>query len=62
MLGWREVPTFDAMVGQTARSTMPQFRQLFLTGPTGDDELHLERLAFVLRKRAEREAGITSPR
>lgn len=61
VLGWREVPTFDAMVGQTARSTMPQFRQLFLTGPTGDDELHLERLAFVLRKRAEREAGIYFP-
>ena len=46
VLGWREVPTFDAMVGQTARSTMPQFRQLFLTGPTGDDELHLERLCL----------------
>ncbi|MEZ5118981.1 MAG: glutamate synthase large subunit [Candidatus Nanopelagicales bacterium] len=61
VLGWREVPTFDSMVGQTARSTMPQFRQIFLTGPTGDDELHLERLAFVLRKRAEREAGIYFP-
>ena len=40
---------------------MPAFRQIFVTGPEGDDELHLERLAFILRKRAERDAGVYFP-
>ncbi len=61
VLGWRDLPTDDSMVGITARSTMPAFRQVFLTGPSGDDELHLERLAFIVRKRAEREAGVYFP-
>ena len=61
VLGWRELPTDDSMVGITARSTMPAFRQVFLTGPRGDDDLHLERLAFIVRKRAEREAGVYFP-
>ncbi|MEI2786371.1 MAG: glutamate synthase large subunit [Candidatus Nanopelagicales bacterium] len=61
VLGWRDLPTDDSMVGITARSTMPAFRQVFLTGPGGDDELHLERLAFIVRKRAEREAGVYFP-
>jgi len=61
VLGWRDLPTDDSMVGITARSTMPAFRQVFLTGPRGDDELHLERLAFIVRKRAEREAGVYFP-
>ena len=61
VLGWRDLPTDASMVGITARSTMPAFRQVFLTGPGGDDELHLERLAFIVRKRAEREAGVYFP-
>ncbi|HQR79315.1 MAG TPA: glutamate synthase central domain-containing protein, partial [Actinomycetota bacterium] len=61
VLGWRELPTDDALVGVTARSVMPAFRQVFVTGPEGEDELHLERLAFILRKRAEREAGVYFP-
>jgi len=61
VLGWRTLPTDDSLVGKTARGTMPSFRQVFVTGPTGDDELHLERLAFCLRKRAERETGVYFP-
>ena len=61
VLGWRALPTDDSMVGKTARSTMPSFRQVFVSGPTGDDELHLERLAFCLRKRAEHEVGVYFP-
>ena len=49
------------MVGKPARTAMPAFRQIFVTGPEGDDELHLERLAFILRKRAERDAGVYFP-
>jgi len=61
VLGWRELPTDDSLVGKTARAAMPAFRQIFVTGPAGDDELHLERLAFILRKRAERELGVYFP-
>ncbi|MFE7676607.1 glutamate synthase large subunit [Streptomyces albidoflavus] len=60
VLGWREVPVAPALLGATARATMPAFRQLFVTaeGATG---IALDRLAFVLRKRAEREAGVYFP-
>ncbi|NEE40044.1 glutamate synthase large subunit [Streptomyces sp. SID7982] len=60
VLGWREVPVAPALLGATARATMPAFRQLFVTAEdtTG---LALDRLAFVLRKRAEREAGVYFP-
>ncbi|WP_330176319.1 glutamate synthase large subunit [Streptomyces sp. NBC_01498] len=64
VLGWREVPVAPQMLGAIARSTMPVFRQIFLSsrdekGPrTG---IALDRKTFVLRKRAEREAGIYFP-
>ncbi|MFD4987574.1 glutamate synthase large subunit [Streptomyces sp. NPDC058374] len=60
VLGWREVPVAPALLGATARATMPAFRQLFVTAEdtTG---IALDRLAFVLRKRAEREAGVYFP-
>jgi glutamate synthase (NADPH) large chain len=59
VLGWRDVPVNPADLGPTARSVMPQFAQLFITAtdaaPIGD-VLELERRAFALRKRAERQA------
>ncbi|MEU3384789.1 glutamate synthase large subunit [Streptomyces albidoflavus] len=60
VLGWREVPVAPALLGATARATMPAFRQLFVAAEdtTG---IALDRLAFVLRKRAEREAGVYFP-
>ncbi|MGN6245287.1 MAG: glutamate synthase large subunit [Motilibacteraceae bacterium] len=62
VLGWREVPTAPGLLGATARSVMPRFRQLFVAGKPVDGErpsgLALERLAFVLRKRAEHETGV----
>nr|MCU0296479.1 hypothetical protein [Candidatus Nanopelagicales bacterium] len=33
VLGWRALPTNDSMVGKTARSAMPTFAQIFVTGP-----------------------------
>jgi glutamate synthase (NADPH/NADH) large chain len=59
VLGWREVPTDAGELGPTARSVMPRFRQVFLSG--GEAGLPLERKAFATRKVAERrarEAGI----
>ncbi|MFD7032439.1 glutamate synthase large subunit [Streptomyces sp. NPDC059917] len=59
VLGWREVPVAPDLLGNGARATMPAFAQLFVSnGSTG---IELDRKAFVLRKRAEREAGVYFP-
>ena len=61
VLGWREVPVTASLVGHTARSCMPRFRHLVVTGAgmrEGVEGLELDRLAFVLRKRAERELDV----
>ncbi|WP_110946190.1 glutamate synthase large subunit [Streptomyces avicenniae] len=62
VLGWREVPVAPQLLGAAARATMPSFRQLFVADTEGGRTgLELDRLAFVLRKRAEREAGVYLP-
>ena len=62
VLGWRVVPTDNdgADIGPTARAVEPHVAQIFLTDSAVGEEasstgLALERLAFVVRKRAERE-------
>ena len=60
VLGWRTVPTDPSGLGRTARGVMPRFRQLFVAG-VGASGLDLERLAFVLRKRAEHETDVYFP-
>ncbi|NGN91435.1 glutamate synthase large subunit [Nocardioides sp. KC13] len=62
VLGWRDVPVNPDSLGATAKAVMPTFRQLFVAGAkqrvTG---LALERLAFCLRKRAEKETDVYFP-
>ena len=62
MLGWRDVPVVPDLVGEVARDCMPAFRQLFVAA-TGSRlvGLGLERLAYALRKRAERELDVYFP-
>ncbi|MFF3708360.1 glutamate synthase large subunit [Streptomyces phaeochromogenes] len=60
VLGWRDVPTAPELLGATARSTMPLFRQVFVTDGSSQG-IDLDRRAFVLRKRAEREADVYFP-
>ncbi|MFJ4919195.1 glutamate synthase large subunit [Streptomyces sp. NPDC088725] len=60
VLGWRDVPVAPELLGATARGTMPAFRQLFVADGTSTG-IALDRKAFLLRKRAEREAGIYFP-
>jgi glutamate synthase (NADPH/NADH) large chain len=62
VLGWREVPVDPDLLGATSRSTMPYFSQLFVAD-TGRNTsgIDLDRPAFVLRKRAEREADVYFP-
>ncbi|HZW40989.1 MAG TPA: glutamate synthase central domain-containing protein, partial [Agromyces sp.] len=61
VLGWREVPVRPDELGTLARAAMPVVQQLFVqsaaTTSTGDrlGGIALDRLAFRLRKRAERE-------
>ncbi|MDQ2585470.1 glutamate synthase large subunit [Saccharothrix yanglingensis] len=61
VLGWRDLPVDTDHVGPTARTTMPAFSQLFLAGPGGVGGLELERLAFVVRKRAEHATDVYFP-
>ncbi|MFE9958693.1 glutamate synthase large subunit [Micromonospora sp. NPDC005299] len=68
ILGWRDVPTDTAGLGETALAAMPRVRQLFLAahrltdapaGPAGSPltGLDLDRVAFCLRKQVERETA-----
>ncbi|MFB8218496.1 glutamate synthase large subunit [Streptomyces anulatus] len=60
VLGWRDVPVTPALLGNGARATMPEFRQVFVADGASTG-IVLDRKAFVLRKRAEREAGVYFP-
>lgn len=74
VLGWREVPTDPSGLGETALAAMPRIRQLFLAarrltdtpaGPAGSplSGIDLDRVAFCVRKQAERETaerGVTA--
>lgn len=62
VLGWRDVPTDPSMLGATAVSVMPTFSQIFVAAAGARVVgMALERLAFCLRKRAEREADVYFP-
>lgn len=61
LIGWRDVPVNDSSLGAIARDAEPLFHQLFVAC---DDEngkplegLELDRRAWFVRKRAERELG-----
>ncbi|MCC6297133.1 MAG: glutamate synthase large subunit, partial [Pseudomonadales bacterium] len=56
LLGWRDLPTDNASLGQTALASEPFMRQLFVArNPALADELAFERKLYVIRKRAENE-------
>ncbi|MBS43122.1 MAG: glutamate synthase large subunit [Nocardioides sp.] len=62
VLGWREVPVKPEILGSTALAVMPTFSMLFVESAgqrlTG---MGLERAAFCLRKRSERETDVYFP-
>lgn len=62
VLGWREVPVDPSSLGKTAHGVMPTFRQLFVAASgqrlTG---MALERMAYCLRRRAEKETDAYFP-
>lgn len=62
VLGWRDVPVDPSSLGKTAHGVMPTFRQLFVAASgqrlTG---MALERMAYCLRRRAEKETDAYFP-
>ena len=61
LLAWRKVPVDDSSLGAMARDAEPIFYQLFLAGKDGEgrqlEGIELDRRAWFVRKRAERELG-----
>ena len=61
LLGWRDVPTDDSPIGETARQSEPAMRQVFIgrgggLGDGPDAQARFERKLYVIRKRIAREA------
>ena len=54
VLGWRTVPTDDSLLGPTAKSSQPSFKQVFI-GRSNEinDAAEFERKLYVIRKRIE---------
>ncbi|MEY4060682.1 MAG: hypothetical protein RIQ31_344 [Actinomycetota bacterium] len=61
VLGWRDVPTNPAVLGDLAREAMPVIRQVFVSAEDSAEGMELERRAFRLRKRSERTLGVYHP-
>ncbi|HEX9767483.1 MAG TPA: glutamate synthase large subunit [Nitriliruptorales bacterium] len=63
MLGWRDVPIDNSMIGSFARDVEPIFRQLFLAaeGDRTVTGIDLDRRCFIARKRIEHETGVYFP-
>ena len=61
ILGWRDLPVTPDLVGDAARAVMPHFAQVFVEALDARAGLELDRVAFCLRKRAEREVGVYFP-
>ncbi len=61
VLGWRDVPVDNSMIGSQALEIEPLFRQLFVASDPAVSEplsgIDLDRKAFVLRKRIEHEVS-----
>src|SRR5690606_11216987 len=61
LLGWRTVPTNNAPLGETAKSSEPFMRQVFISrDPSITDDLAFERKLYVIRKRCYNEIRMSS--
>jgi glutamate synthase (NADPH) large chain len=56
VIGWRDVPNNDSLIGPTARDSKPIIRQVFIGRSTAlNDDSAFERKLYVIRRRAARE-------
>src|SRR5262245_38207073 len=60
LLGWRDVPNDNSLIGDSAKATQPIFQQVFIAAreaiSTPEDRQRFERKLYVIRKRIERAA------
>ncbi len=54
VLGWRDVPTDNSSLGNTAKSSEPFMQQVFIQRAPDIDEAAFERKLFVIRKRSHK--------
>jgi glutamate synthase (ferredoxin) len=60
VLGWRDVPTNNAPIGNTAKSSEPFMRQVFIArSPDLSDDLAFDRKLYVIRKRSHNAIRVT---
>jgi glutamate synthase (NADPH) large chain len=57
VLGWRDTPLNSDAIGRTARASQPYIEQVFLRGSSEWTQDELERVLYVVRRRAETEVG-----
>ncbi len=53
LLGWRDVPTDDRLLGASALNVEPTIKQVFIGRGEARDAAHFERKLYVVRKRIE---------
>src|SRR3954470_16021754 len=58
LLGWRDVPSDNSLIGDSAKATQPVFQHVFIGAPyavkTAADQQRFELKLYVIRKRIER--------
>ena len=54
VLGWREVPVDHSVLGELAKTGVPQIEQLFVNAPNGWRATDVERRLYMARRRAEK--------
>ena len=54
LLGWRDVPVNNSMIGQSAKRAEPRMRMVFVAGPSGMKQQVLDRELYLVRKMATR--------
>ncbi len=59
VLGWRDVPIDESILGSASVMTMPTFRQIFVAGE-GLSGVELDRPVYIARKRIEHEISVAA--
>lgn len=54
VLGWREVPVEDSVLGDIAKENRPQIEQIFINAPAGWVAKDVERRLYMARRRIEK--------
>jgi glutamate synthase (NADPH/NADH) large chain len=57
VLGWRDVPVDNRVIGETARGTEPTIRQVFIESNCEDSRV-FERTLYIIRKSIEKEVDV----